>query len=327
MNQSKPLLPDTFFVIARESVAQNGEDSYCYSFGQSAALLAVFDGCGGSGARKHAYFSNKTEAYMASRMCAGAFYDGFQAMFPQSTEPMKLVSDYIDDVSRRWDYLISRYSPPKETGRTGLRSNMIQSMPTTAAAMLLQNDPAQTGILASALWAGDSRVYLMDESGLAQLSQDDSKVRDPMENLYDDGIMTKTITGEKGVRLNTKTVKLSRPFIALTATDGCFAYLSTPMEFEGIILESLAESANTAQWQKSLTEKIERVKGDDFTLCLAAYGYRDYQQLRAAYLPRYQQLCSRYLDALKQMPAGKIEERRKLWQTYRIGYMRYIEGE
>ena len=51
-----------------------GEDSWTYGFCEDSGVIAVFDGCGGSGARKHDDYNNHSEAFMASRLCAGALY-------------------------------------------------------------------------------------------------------------------------------------------------------------------------------------------------------------------------------------------------------------
>ena len=69
-------------VDAREGL---GEDSWCYAFDRHTGMIAAFDGCGGSGARKHESYSGHSEAFMASRLCAGAFYDGFLDSFDPRT--------------------------------------------------------------------------------------------------------------------------------------------------------------------------------------------------------------------------------------------------
>ena len=89
-------LPLTFLLsFCRDKIPGKGEDSFCYSFCDSAGMLGVFDGCGGAGARTHAYYSGKTEAYMASRLCAGAFYDLFRMHYPEQQDTAAFVRDVL----------------------------------------------------------------------------------------------------------------------------------------------------------------------------------------------------------------------------------------
>ena len=80
MQSGLPL--DFILSFCRERIPEHGEDCYCYSFCDTAGILGAFDGCGGAGARTHAAYSGKSEAYIASRLCAGAVYDSFRRAFP-----------------------------------------------------------------------------------------------------------------------------------------------------------------------------------------------------------------------------------------------------
>ncbi|MBE6932906.1 MAG: hypothetical protein E7464_05970 [Ruminococcaceae bacterium] len=324
MAQARNALPGAHFVIAREQVPDNGEDSYCCTYGKKASLLAVFDGCGGSGARRHARFSGKTEAYMASRLCAGVFHDSFGAVFSQNAEGSDPEGLFVQEIARRWDALMARFDPSRADAGSGLRSSMIRPMPTTAAALVIR--PAEEDrFAASAIWAGDSRAYALSDHGLMQLSQDDATEKDPMKNLYGDSIMTRTVDGAKGARLHLGTVTLTAPFLAITATDGCFAYLSTPMEFEGLLLESLMASESTAQWEQRLDEGIGEVAGDDYTLCLAAYGFDSFRAMQAHFRPRLRHLQAEYLKPLAALAPGDLASREALWQQYRTDYLNYVK--
>lgn len=324
MAQARNALPDTCFVIAREQVPDNGEDSYCCTYGKNASLLAVFDGCGGSGAKKHARFSGKTEAYMASRLCAGAFHDSFEAVFSQNAGENDPEGLLVQEISRRWDGLMARFDPSRAGSGSGLRSSIIRPMPTTAAALVIR--PAEGDrFLTSAIWAGDSRAYVLGGKGLMQLSQDDATEKDPMKNLYGDSIMTRTVDGAKGARLHRGAVILQPPFLAITATDGCFAYLSTPMEFEGLLLESLMASESTAQWEQSLDERIRAVAGDDYTLCLAAYGFASFRAVQDHFRPRFRHLQAEYLKPLEALAPEDLTSREAMWQRYRTDYLNYVE--
>ncbi len=314
-------LPLTFILsFCREAAKDHGEDSYCYSFGQSAGLIGVFDGCGGAGARKQAAYSGKTEAYMASRLCAGSFYDTFREWYPCACSARQLASEvFAPNALRR----LSEAEPPK-SGGPQIRGTMIRTLPTTAAAALIRAEEGGC-VRVSPMWAGDSRVYVMDGKGLAQLTVDNTTVPDPMQTLYDDGLLRNIFCTDRQVKLHCSTVMMQGPFVAFAATDGCFGYFSTPMEFEGMLLKTLLGSANPAQWEQRLIEAISAVAGDDHTMCLAAFGYQDFAQLQDTFRRRYALLQQQYLALLAELPMTDANPRFAMWETYKGNYSRYLE--
>lgn len=108
--------------------------------------------------------------------------------------------------------------------------SMVRKFPTTLA--LAYAEKEEDAIKIHLLWAGDSRVYLLDEKGLAQLTRDDTDVEDAFENLTNDGPMNNVLSSDGNYGINYKSVLLSTPTIVFAATDGCFGYIPTPMEFE-----------------------------------------------------------------------------------------------
>ena len=313
---------DVVLSFCRDKVPGRGEDSYCYSFCDTAGLLGVFDGCGGSGARTHDAYSGHTEAYVASRLCAGAFYDHFRRLFPMECDASVLAEEVFapQTVKRLTDY-----GPPKTQNGPQIKGAGVRTMPSTAAAALMQKAGDGT-VLVSALWAGDSRVYILDSLGLAQLTVDDASVQDPMDNLYEDGVLRNVFCTDRPVELHCRTVRMGEPFAVLTATDGCFGYLTTPMEFEGILLATLLKAKCAAEWEEALAELIGQIAGDDHTLCLAAYGFGDFGNLQRRFSARYDYLKKYYLQPVSAMPVEDRASRTRLWNSYREAYMRYIEG-
>ncbi len=302
-------------VDAREGL---GEDSWCYAFGKCAGLVAAFDGCGGSGARKHEYYSGHSEAYMASRLCAGAFFDGFLDSFMQqdTIDPNEIIQrckQYCQD-------LFTAYRP--SVGQASrIKSSMITTLPTTAAAAMIQ--PANREVITTAAWAGDSRVYTLTPCGLAQISLDDSDNSDPYET---DAMMTNTINADRTPRINQKVCRIPLPAIILTATDGCFAYYTTPMEFEGVLLSTLLAASCPNDWESALTEQIGCVAGDDYTLVMAVLGFQSFENLKQVFSPRYDFLRENYLTRIAALPLTDAATRRILWESYRPEYTKYIEG-
>lgn len=311
------------FVISfcRDKLPGRGEDSYCHSFCDVAGLLGAFDGCGGAGARKHDYYSGHTEAYMASRFCAGVFYDHFRKFFPRQCDPNELANQvFAPQVARQ----LAAFAPPKAPSSLQMKGSGVRTLPSTAAVALIQQR-ADGAMLVSAIWAGDSRVYILDSKGLAQLTVDDTSVPDPMLNLYKDGILRNVLCSDRPVQLHCKTIVMQEPFVVFSATDGCFGYLSTPMEFEGALLRSLLQSGCAAQWEQTLADALTAVSGDDHTLCLAAYGYGSYTALQQIFAPRYAYLEQYYLRPVATLPPEDRDSRLPLWDAYKQDYMRYIK--
>ena len=312
---------DFFLSFCRDKVPGHGEDSFCYSFCDTAGLLGSFDGCGGAGARTHGYYTGHTEAYMAARLCAGSFYDHFRNLFPGRYSAAELTSGVFGPktVQRLMDF-----SPPKDETGFVIKGSSVRTLPSTAAVALIQQEKDDS-MLVSALWAGDSRVYILDSTGLAQLTVDDTTVSDPMLNLYEDGILRNIFCADKPVQLHCKTIRMTNPFLVFSATDGCFGYLSTPMEFEGILLETLLKSKCPAEWEQRLMEVIGSIAGDDHTLCMAAYGFGSYAAIQKSFAKRFDYLKKNYLESVVLLPVEDRDSRFALWDSYRVEYMRYIK--
>lgn len=297
-----------------------GEDYWAYGFTQNAGIIAVFDGCGGSGARTHPDYGDHSEAYMASRLCAGALYECMQEGLGTVTDPVEFVRDLIvPHLSRTLRANVPEY-------RGGIRIKGMRTLPTTMAAALIQQE-AKGMLAVTPIWAGDSRVYILDETGLSQLTVDDSNQPDPMEGLYDDGTLTNVVCQDQPIRLNCRTLHVKPPFMVLAASDGCFGYVSTPMEFEGMLLHTLLESENVAQWEEKLRALIAKYAGDDHTLFLASFGYNSFENIQKTFQPRYEQLQKDYLQTVWATPWEDRDTRRQLWATYRENYLKYMEDD
>lgn len=318
MQYNLPL--DCILSFCQEMIPEHGEDCYCYSFCDTAGLLGVFDGCGGAGARKHAFYSDKTEAYIAARLCAGAFYDGFRSAYPCDLPAHQAANEIFAPLALQ---RLTTNQPPKE--ESGLiTGSMVRTLPTTAAVALIQQEKNGT-VTVSAIWAGDSRVFLLDANGLAQLTVDDTSVPDPMENLYEDGVLKNIFCSDRTVKVHCKSIRVRPPFVVLAATDGCFGYVSTPMEFEGILLNTLLNAKSAAQWEVQLAKLIGSAAGDDHTLCLAAFGYSKFTALQKSFVKRYSHIVKKYLEPVQKLPVDDRQSRHKLWEQYRVEYMRYLK--
>lgn len=309
----------------------SGEDCAVYSYNRDAAFFGVFDGCGGAGSQLCPRFNGKTEAYSASRAVGKAFEYWFDASNPADGRNAQALKELVRQELAEYD---KRYGE-----KSLLMGGIKKKFPTTAAAGICCR--GQGTFELDLYWAGDSRVYLLTGQGLAQLTEDDLGGIDAMENLSDDGILTNMVNLSTDFTIHTGHISMDRPGIIFAATDGCFGYLSTPMEFEYLLLRTLldpaclscdSEEADDAQeallredspagWERRLIEAIGKTAGDDYTLCGYALGFGSFDNMKNAFEERERTLRSRFISGLsRKSKAEKIE----LWQLYKDNYYRLI---
>lgn len=288
---------NSLFCIAKEMIPEHGEDSFCYTADGNDFMIAAFDGCGGSGSKRYENYSGKTGAYVASRAVCGGVY----SWFCESRE-VETMLDYIDKSLE----ICTKHAD--SAGR--MMGSLGKAFPTTAA--IATGSFSRNGISLNCFWAGDSRCYLLDVNGLHQLTADDLDGQDAMSNLLNDGVMTNVINASSPFDLHLKTMSVNYPCILIAATDGCFGYLKSPMEFEYIILDTLLKAKNMYQWRATLYEKINSVAGDDFTLSAAVFGYKDFNDIKKRFMKRYVNLNATYISSTEDVEA--------LWEKYKINY-------
>ena len=117
---------DFGFEVFKEKIEQNGEDSYLYVFAPESGVAAVFDGCGGSGAKRYEKFRNKTGAYMSSRVTSGATRDWFlEKDTPKTSVTLKeKIKEYL------------AICKSVGGGTTSFKGSMAKDYPTTAAVVV-----------------------------------------------------------------------------------------------------------------------------------------------------------------------------------------------
>ena len=80
---------------------------------------------------------------------------------------------------------------------------------------------------------------------MAQVTKDDiDDSVDALDNISNDGVLTNVVSADGNYILHSKQIKIKDKIIIFNATDGCFGYLKTPMEFEYLILQTLLSSDN-----------------------------------------------------------------------------------
>ena len=303
-----------------EMIKGNGEDSYSHIVNERYGFFGVFDGCGGIGSRKYEEFDNKTGAYIASRVVSDMSYEWFMD-FCNRGEPLSehLICGLLEDMR---EFLIENLVIVDACVKTtAIKGSLTKKFPTTSALALCEY---QQGFLEVCfVWAGDSRGYVLTKDGLVQVTIDDvSGNMDAMSNLSDDGRLTNVISANGDFKLNHKIITISQPTILITATDGCFGYFSTPMEFEYMLVETLTMSYNLENWQGRLDQYIRQYTGDDYTMCITICGYKKFSALKKAYISRKQQL---YTDYISKLNTANLDKKNKLWKQYKKAYYQGAE--
>lgn len=307
---------DDLFVISHEMIKGRGEDNYYCAHCKRSAILSIFDGCGGLGAQAYASFQGHTGAYMASRVASGAVHDWYHDNYRRTWRDVHSFAESLKD------YIKKGYEVCTAEAQSNLRlrGSMVRDFPTTAAIAFAQ--PDTTGVSLFVVWAGDSRVYLMDQKGLAQLSRDDVEGEDTMSNLSNDGALTNLLSADGRFVLHTKCLHITEPTVIFAATDGCFGYIPTPMEFEHLLLSELLSASNPKEFKKNLGKKIGEYAGDDYALGMMGMYFGSFSNMQKFFRNRMQLLAEKYVLPLQ--TGRDTININAMWQEYRRDYERYL---
>ena len=199
---------------------------------------------------------------------------------------------------------------------------MAREFPTTAAINLCRDE--KDSLLVLCVWAGDSRCYVLSPSGLCQLTEDDLSVTDSMENLSADAVLTNVVCQNRSFELHSKLLRFSEPCLVFAATDGCFAYLPSPMHFEHLLLSAVSEAKSADEWESLVQTRIAEITGDDMCLCGFSFGFGSFEKLKKAFAPRLEKLYTSYIRDFDQKTK---DEKNELWREYKKDYAVYMKGE
>ena len=313
---------DKVFLVAKPAVAGEGEDSfYCCRNGSKRAIAAVFDGCGGLGSRRYTAFRGHTGAYISSRIASGAAYDCFHSTWSKSDRSGKsFFAEYKKLLAE--GFSIAAYMCANE--RSMIRGALVRDFPCTAAMAYASSDG--DSVTVDYMWAGDSRVYLLNRKGLQQMTVDDLDVNDAMKNLSADSALKNVLSSDGRYTIHGRAIKLNSPALIFAATDGCFGYMNSPMEFEYALVRCLVESDTQIMFEEKLHDIFERHAQDDFTLGGIVIGFDSFDEMRKNYEKRYEQLKKEYIDPIRKAEDSDTA-RSVLWEQYRSQYEQFIKGK
>ncbi len=304
------------FIFEEEAINGCGEDSYFFNNMQNGiVVMGVFDGCGGVGARRYPAVSNRKGAWIGSQAAAYAvdiFIRNNDLLFNKS------------DSSKLQPYVSKTLKEVKEKitqqDAVIIGGTLNKSLPTTISVIAAkQSDSSE--LLCEYLWAGDSRGFILDKRGLCQLTKDDIDMNadDAFANLREDGILTNIANGDRDFTLHSGVININEPVMLISATDGCFGYFLTPMNFENVILDSLINAKDPDEWHTLLCSRIKAVTGDDYTMTIACFGFDSFFQMQHYYLNRQNLLVNEFIDRQDGSNDSQLEE---LWKKYKASYYR-----
>lgn len=323
-NSDNSLRIQGVIAINQEQRVNRGEDtSLCLSDQDSKAfLIACFDGCGGSGAKRYPIAEDWTGARIASHTCAEVAYEWYNnnqiARLGTQGAPVEQIATSLKGAfTDRLKWANEALSATESL----IKGKLSKTLPTTMVAALAEPISEQTARCIF-LWAGDSRGFLLSVQGLQQITTDDVQGNlDALENIQNDGVLTNLITANNEFTIRTKDLRLQEPCLIITATDGCFAYFISPIEFEEALLETLIASSSLEDWEKRLSLRIGEVASDDYTMQAAILGFHSFKELKSAFLPRLTDFRIRFSEPLRELKSTNDQNGMlKLWQEYKRFY-------
>lgn len=252
-------------VPKKENKGEDADPLIHISEDKKLVFVGVFDGMGGSGATEYTTKNGvHTGAYLASRKVSDTC-KGFVMTADSDALDIEALSAKIKDD-------LKQCMEDNNIKPSVLRGAIMRTLPTTLAIIGASTSGSETHI--TSYWCGDSRNYILTKDGLLQVSLDDlSKTQDPLENLRNDESLSNCICQDRSFEIHQKDCGVfNEPVIILSATDGCFGYLKSPMHFEYLLLQTMQESQNIEEWKCNIENWLTPISGDDFSIGLAMIG-------------------------------------------------------
>ncbi|MBR0036272.1 MAG: protein phosphatase 2C domain-containing protein [Bacteroidales bacterium] len=318
-----------------EKEARHGEDAPPLLIQKRDSFaVGVFDGMGGAGAticESSSLGVGHTQAYVSSRIVCSSMDKFLQNCLPAEDidiEEMKAI------IKRTLSEEKEKFAPK---AISSLRSRLIREYPTTMAIVTLYEKDNSYKV--DSYWAGDSHCYLWTRNGFYQISKDDlEEDNDPMENLHNDAAVSNCICADRDFRINHKQIDLSKePVIIISATDGCFGYLPTPMHFEDMLKRCLKKANDEEEWKKLLMQSIQEVTGDDTSLALIGIGFESFGKFKNIMALQSVSVVGK----LRDLESNITSQKQKLtkmqreyeqiaksgWESYKQKYLKFINDD
>jgi serine/threonine protein phosphatase PrpC len=334
--------PSLSFGFNLGKIPDHGEDADpILRDGPDLGLVGVFDGMGGAGGTVYETPEGpRTGAYLASRIAR----DVVERRMLDLLEPDWNLNGRAaaEDLRRSVRKALEAQLVELKAPTSRLRSRLLRALPTTMSIVALQRTQRAGSTWAChVFWAGDSRSYVFTVDGARQLHPDDLRdPRDAMANLRHDSVVSNAMSADTDFVVNYRRVDLTAPFLIVSATDGCFGYLPTPMHFEHLVLGALAAARTADDWSEAVQARVTAVTGDDAAMVVMGVG-ADLDAFSTLFAPRLAALDEAFiapLDRLSQsvqdaelaLEAARTRHRDEtaaLWSHYQSGYERFLRPE
>jgi serine/threonine protein phosphatase PrpC len=332
-------MPNVSFKFCTAKVAGEGEDADpILRVGPDLGLLGVFDGMGGAGGRVYDTPDGRhSGAWIASRFARNVV----ERLMLELIKPEWNLDGPATaaELHRLLASSLAARLAELKAPETTLRSKLVKALPTTMTLAVLQRTGAASSAYDCHLFqAGDSRAYVAEpDGGLRQLTTDHLRSGgDAMRNLTDDSVMSNCISADTEFSIEHRQVQLQAPFLLLCATDGCFAYVRSPMHFEHLLLSTMQDARDAEAWQRALEAEVTAITGDDAAIALLGLG-ADLDGFEKLFKDRTTELQRRYIDPLDELDgqvhqaeqqlaglrARRVELGAELWGAYKGSYEHY----
>jgi len=260
-------------------------------------FLIVCDGLGGGGQNTYQIDGVKrTSAYLGSRRISLACQEYFSAHYEEfcahMQDPATLIAGLKSHISQALDYYVS-----ENNLQNRVKGKSMQMLPSTLTAIIYKHFEDHTDALV--ISAGDSRAFVLTpDNGLQQISKDD--VFADVDAFEKSATMTNNIRQDGDFHINYGYHQLPARCILFVCSDGCFDYLSTPMELEFRLEYSITkcgelfdpERDNLGQFLGIVLEKSGLQ--DDCTMAGVILGYTDGEETQKLFLKRAYYLQEKY---------------------------------
>lgn len=275
-------------------------------------MLIVCDGLGGGG--QNAYLidgEKRTSAYLGSRKISVACQEFFSAHYDEFCENMQNPEFLIAEMKAYISNTLNQYVTEKGL-KNIVRGKSMQMLPSTLAAIIYKHYDDRTDALVVS--AGDSRAFVLTpDKGLQQISRDD--VFDNVDAFEKSATMTNNIRQDGEFHINYGYFTLPAKCVLLVCTDGCFDYISTPMELEYRLEYSISKCGDLLDPKSdNLGEYFGNVLvksglKDDCTMAGAILGYTDSESTKNRFLRRALHIQEKYRNPCAQYDKESLKRK------------------
>lgn len=338
---------DTIFV----DIPNHGEDAPPFA---DDGILIVCDGLGSGRQMFTVEGETASNSHFASRETSRLTSEFFRAnrdRILDSRDDATIAAELRETLIRGLKTYSDKYKISVED--LGIKGSTVRTLPTTLASVVYGIRDGK--LVAVTFWAGDSRCYCLSPSkGLMQLTVDDGMTpQDAMESLVEDSPMSNLVNLSGEFHINYARYVLDTPCLLMAASDGMFAYQSSPMHFEYMFLPR-GENFNP---QENIIKETNACHYDDCTLACVSVGIDTLEEYNTLFAPRGEivrpmteaitkkneelEMCRDAYRQAKKLPTNvpaNIEEmnrtkelvsqetrnfdslRKELWDTYKTNY-------